>query len=396
MPIIKRNTKVFILDMLCMTPFYDRYLVEALSKKLSDVILVAISFHPEPEYFGKYNVKRLKIVDIVSKLKISNQMLRQALKLPECLINLSLLSFRMIYKRPAILHVQWIPLITRTPLELWFLKLAKAMGVKIVYTVHNVLPHDTGLTYKSIYKKIYLFVDTLICHSVQARNELIAEFGMSDEKIWVIPHGPMSHDRVNISRADARKLLSYREDQVVILCFGVIRPYKGIEFLLDALKIITKKYKNTSLVIAGNGEAAYLDKIRKYISELKLNEHVRQDFKYIPDNELPIYFQAADILVYPYKNITQSGALLTGMTYGKPIVASSVGGLKETLRDGKIGLLIEYGNAENLADALMALINSPEERTRLGKAALEELNNKYSWDVIAEKTLECYKKTLVN
>jgi len=290
-----------------MTPFYDRYLVEALSKKFPAVTLVAISFHLDPEYFEKYNVKRLKIVDIVSKLKITNQMLRQALKLPEYLANLSLLSFRMIYNRPAILHIQWITLITKTSLGLWSLKLAKAMGVKIVYTVHNVLPHDTGLTHKSIFKRTYQFMDALICHTSQAKNELITEFGISDKKIWVIPHGPMFHDRVNTSSADARSLLSYSEDQVVILCFGVIRPYKGIEFLLDALKIITGKNKNTLLVIAGNGEAAYLDKIRKYILELNLNENVRQDFKYIPNDELPIYFQAADILVYPYKNITLRG-----------------------------------------------------------------------------------------
>jgi len=393
---LQKTRKVFVIDLLCMTPFYDRYLVEALSKKFPEVILVAISFHLDPEYFEKYNVKRLKIVDIVSKLKITNQMLRQAFKLPEYLANLSLLSFRMIFNRPAILHIQWITLITKTSLGLWSLKLAKAMGVKIVYTVHNVLPHDTGLTHKSIFKKTYQFMDALICHTSQAKNELITEFGISDKKIWVIPHGPMFHDRVNTSSADARNLLSYREDQVVILCFGVIRPYKGIEFLLDALKIVTGKNKNTLLVIAGNGEAAYLDKIRKYIWELDLNENVRQDFKYIPNDELPIYFQAADILVYPYKNITQSGALLTGMAYGKPIVASSVGGLKETLLNGKIGLLVEYGNAKDLADALTTLINSPEERTRLGNAALRELEDKYSWDVIAEKTLECYKKTLTD
>jgi glycosyltransferase involved in cell wall biosynthesis len=393
---LQKTSKVFVIDLLCMTPFYDRYLVEALSKKIPAVILVAISFHLDPEYFEKYNIKRLKIVDIVSRLKIANQMLRQALKLPEYLANLSLLSFRMIYNRPAILHVQWISFIAETSLGLWSLKLAKAMGVKIVYTVHNVLPHDTGLTYKSIFKRTYQFMDALICHTSRAKNELITEFGISDKKIWVIPHGPMFNDRVNTSSTDARKLLSYREDQVVILCFGVIRPYKGIEFLLDALKIVIGKNKNTLLVIAGNGEAAYLDKIRKYISELNLNENVRQDFKYIPNNELPIYFQAADILVYPYKNVTQSGALLTGMAYGKPIVASSVGGLKETLLNGKIGLLVEYGNAKDLADALTTLINSPEERTRLGNAALSELEDKYSWDVIAEKTLECYKKTLAD
>jgi glycosyltransferase involved in cell wall biosynthesis len=82
------------------------------------------------------------------------------------------------------------------------------------------------------------------------------------------------------------------------------------------------------------------------------------------------------------------------MAYGKPIVASSVGGLKETLLNGKIGLLVEYGNAKDLADALTTLINSPEERTRLGNVALRELEDKYSWDVIAQKTIECYDWTL--
>lgn len=381
---------VIIMDMLCMTPFYDRYLIEALSKKDPAIALGSISFHLDPGYFKRYGIKRLRIVDLVAKLRINNKPLRQALKLAEYVINLASLSAAMIFKRPGIIHVHWIPLITRTSLELWFLKLTQLLGVKIVYTVHNVLPHDTGFSYRDKFRNVYHTMDALICHTAQAKDELMRDFGISAEKIWVIPHGPLCHDVIMPSREDAREALRYRNDQTVFLIFGTIRPYKGIEILLDAWQRVICKCKDALLVIAGTGDPAYIQVIISKIAALALSDSVHQNFKFIPDNELPVYIQAADVLVYPYKDVTQSGALLTGMAFGKPIVASALGAFKETLRNGKAGILVEPDNVKELANALIMLIKSPQERARLGAAALEELNNKYSWDAIADKTIQCY------
>lgn len=388
------NVDVFVMDLLCMTPYYDRYLIEALSKKDPAIVLGSISFHLDPGYYERYGIKRLRIVDLVAKWKIDSKSLRQALKLIEYAVNLAALSAAMIFKRPKIIHVQWIPLITRTGLELWFLKLAQSLGVKIVYTVHNTLPHDTGLTYKEIFKNVYCKMDALICHTHQIKDELIHDYAMPADKLWVIPHGPMLHDAVITSKKMAKETLRFRNDQSLVLTFGVIRPYKGIESLLNAWRDVVAVNKNALLIIAGNGEPQYVETIKNLITLLGLGDYVRQYFRFVPETELHLHIQAADILVYPYKTVSQSGALLTGMAFGKPIVATALAGFKETLGYGKAGILVEPGNTKDLADALVELIKSPEECARLGAAALSELQEKYSWDSIADKTLACYRRVL--
>lgn len=392
----KKNLKVLVFDMLCVTPFYDMYLTKALIQNNSTTVLASINLHYDPEYYNRYGIERLNIFDAISKFNITNIKLKRCLILAEYMVNILLLSFKMILKHFEIIHVQWMPLVTRISVELWFLKLVKMLNVKIVYTVHNVLPHDTGLKHKKTFEKIYNLVDALICHTSLGKEELVNDFGISSRKIWIIPHGPLFHDRINITIEDARNFLSFPKGRTVVLFFGKIRPYKGLEFLLEAWKKVTDKYANTLLVVVGIGQSAYLDAIKQKIATLGLGDFVQQDFKFIPNDEVPKYFQAADVLVYPYKDVTQSGALLTGMAFGKPIVASSCGGFRETLKNGEAGILVEYGNVNELADALMALLNSPEERERFGNAAAKELNENYSWDRIAKKTLECYHSLFIN
>jgi len=392
----KKSLNVFIMDLLCMTPFYDRYLCEALQAK-DDVAtyLGAISFHLDIGYFERHMIRRFPgLIDFIAKLHIRNKPIRQGLKALEYILNLINLLLRFILHRPDIIHIEWLPLVCRTSVELWFLKIMKKRGVKLVYTVHNVLPHDTGLKYKSKFYKVYDMMDALICHTQESKDQLTSNFKIPDSKIWVIPLGPFFHDSIKITKSEARAILGYQDDTPIVLFFGSIRPYKGVEYFLEVWKIVTENCPGALLIIAGNGDKEYLEQLEAKIKDHGLNKSVVTDFRFIPNDELPIFHQAADIIVYPYRAITQSGALFTGMSFGKAIVATSSGGFKETLQHGVTGLLIEYGEIQEWADNIINLINNPSERLRLGNAALKELNERYSWNVIADRTLECYYAVL--
>ena len=386
--------KVFIMDLLCITPFYDRYLFECLQKRIYEVTLGAISFHEDIGYFKRHGIRTNPgMMDIVSKLQIKNKIFRQILKAIEYMVNLFFISLRFWIRPPDIIYIHWVPLIRKLPFDAWFLRIMQTRGIKLVYMVHNVLPHDTGMKHKKAYRKIYHMVDFLTCHTEQVKKDLVEQFKISPEKVDVVPHGPMFHDTIKINYTEARKKLSYN-DQVVILFFGLIRHYKGIEFLLQSWKKVVNVCPNAVLMLVGHGDDFYLNQLKIIIDELKIGCHVLNEFRYVSNEELVIFHQAADILVYPYKEISQSGALLTGMTFGKPIVATKVGGIKEILVNNETAVLVDYGDVNGFSEALVDLIKDPHKRSELGGKALDLVHSKYSWDVVARKTINSFYKLI--
>ena len=184
------------------------------------------------------------------------------------------------------------------------------------------------------------------------------------------------------------------ESRPTVLLFGVIRPYKGYDYLLEAWPKVTEEIEKARLVIAGRADNEVQDGIESIVKKEEIEASVTRIYRYVSDDELMKIIEDADVLVYPYNNITQSGALFTGMGEGKAIVATDVGGLGETLQDGDTGLLVEFGDHEQLANALIDLLQHPEKRSRLGRAAREDLNTRLSWEQIARRTVDCYRSTL--
>lgn len=386
-----------LLDLLCMSPYYDHYLTKSLHEINNNTKLVSTSFHLDYQYYVAHKTPIYEgIVDIVSRLQIRNALIRRILKSIEYIINLLILIVKFSIHKPDILHIQWIPIITQCPLEKYFLKVIKYMKINTVYTVHNILPHDTGNRYESIYKEIYHMVDSLVCHTEQTRDILVKSFNIDKDKIHVIPHGPLFHDILEegLSIKEARKQLKLDLSKTYVLFIGLIKPYKGIEFLLETWKEIYQGCPDAQLVIAGNGNEEYLIELKKLITKLDIQNAVNTSFKFLSNRELALYHRAVDILVYPYQNITQSGALLTGMSYGKAIVATDVGGFRETLINNESALLIPYGNCKEFANALIKLICFSSERVRIGNNASQQVLEKYMWADIAQLTINCYYKLL--
>lgn len=391
---LNARIKVFVMDLWCYVPYYDRYLCEGLRDEDMEVTLGSVCPYQDPEYFARVGLSNDPgLIDVVPRLRIPNDSIRRVLMLVECCINMCALLVRFVVSKPDILHIQWIPMVRRLPFEIWFLSLVKKLGIRLVYTVHNVLPHDTREKFVPVFRRVYKEMDALICHTDESKGRLIREFSADPERIWVIPHGPLFHDAKRDTVKASKAALSLPENETLVLWQGIIRPYKGLDFLLEGWRKIDAKSLNVRLVIAGTGEPKLLQAIKDQVAKLGLRESVRLDFRFIPDDELPKYYQASDILVYPYSTVTTSGALMMALAYQKAILATNLPAFQEVLRDGETALLVDYGDVDALANSLRRLIQDPKQREILA-SKVESSGDFNSWGRIAKETRRCYASVL--
>jgi glycosyltransferase involved in cell wall biosynthesis len=335
----------------------------------------------------------LPVLDVAGN--IPHPDVRKVAKGGEYLFNLAVLHWKMRMESPEIIHYQWLPFTENFPIiEVLNLKLAKRSGAGVIHTVHNVLPHDTEEQYRDVFQRIYQIPDALICHTKESRQRLVQNFGVSSSNVWVIPHGPLSSDLPSVSRQEARERLQVASRVPLCLLFGHIRPYKGVEFLLESWYQVKKRVPAARLVLAGKPEKKYEQVLWSKMEELGLENEVDTHFKFLPKKELDLWVQAADILVYPYRDITQSGALLKGLATGKPVLATDIGGFRETIRHDETGVLVEYGKPNQMSNAIVRLLGDRDKRDKLGRKGREMVATEYSWGEIARKTMKCYQSVI--
>ncbi len=384
-----------MLDLLPVIPYYTGHLCAAF-KSSTDLLvtLASTTYTHDPSFFRRIGVHTdAVLIDVASRF--ANAIVRRPLKLLEYLCNLAAFMLRIWVSRPDIVHVQFVPLLEHhLPFEVWFLALTSRRGTKLVYTVHNVLPHDTAGRCRAAYARIYKLVDGFICHDDGAKARLMAEFGVDPERVIVIPHGPLFDAEHAPTSQQARARLALPTDKLIVLWQGIIRPYKGISFLLNAWKRVQERGFRGILVIVGTGEPDLLRSIREEVRALGLESTVRLEFRFVSVDELTAFYSAADILVYPYAAVTTSGALMTGIGHGKAIVASALPGFERILHDEHNALLAPFGSVEPWADALTRLGGDVELRLRLGRAMQATHATGSNWKDIARQTVNFYQKVL--
>lgn len=384
---------VLVLDLTSRTPPYDRALCEALIDCGHDIELWASGCHTDD--FEEIDIpRRHGLLDVAAHISALSARATKQAKAVEYVVNLAFLIIHLWRVRPDILHVQWLPLLEVFPsIEIAFLRLCQRWGIQVVYTVHDVLPLEDGKEHYNTFRRVYHAADRLICHTKTARSRLIDDFGVDPSSTWLIPHGPLLRGTAEYSRNQARLLQSLPSDRPIVLLFGVLRPYKGVDLLIEAWERIESVVPEALLIIAGGGQEHYLEKIDEHIDASEAS-NIRTRLRFLPEEELIQLIASADLLVYPYRRITQSGALFAGMSAGKAIVASRVGGLKETLQGEKTARLVEPNNSGKLAEAITHLLRKPNERARLGSVAKAVVDEQYSWSTIAKKTTRCYYDTI--
>ena len=301
--------------------------------------------------------------------------------------------------KKRIVHFQWLDrhkIIDRILLPL----LARICGHKVVLTVHNINAgkrdnHDTWLN-KFTLKTLYKLTHRLIVHTPQSKQELMHEFNIPASKIAVIKHG--MNNRVSqrgITSEEARQHFGIKKDEKVLLFFGNIDYYKGLDILIDSLFFLPQNVsEKVKVLIAGNSKSTeYTKEALKKAEGSPLHNKILAHIKHIPDSEVEYYFKAADCIVLPYRMIYQSGVIFMAYTFGLPLIVTDVGNFKNDVIEGKTGHLVEPENPKKLAEAISGYFDSDLyknlENTR---ADIQDWAWKnYSWETIGAETRALYE-----
>jgi glycosyltransferase involved in cell wall biosynthesis len=383
-----------MMDLWATVPYYTAYLSRALLAEGVDVTVGSISYYLDPDCFTSRGIKvDPGLLDVVGKFPLP-RLSRRVLKLLEALVNLFALTVRFLVSPPDVIHVQFLPMLKwRLPLDFWFLEYCRKRGSKIVLTVHDLLPHDTGVALKETFLELYRMADRLICHSDHVRARLVEEFSVPEEKVSVIPHGPFFYDLPVAGSEQTPQDPEEEPGGVLVLWQGIIFPYKGVDLLLRAWQRVEVQGGNCRLVIAGTGTPELLVQIREQVKTLGL-KRVQLHLRFISARELVALYRAADVVVYPYRAITTSGALATGLALGKTIVASDLPVFRELLRNRENALLVDPQDSAQLAGALIELSQNSALRMRLAGRVREMNFGDQSWHSIAKKTVQAYERAL--
>lgn len=253
------------------------------------------------------------------------------------------------------------------------------VGISCSAIVHNALPHEKQPFAGPLTRRFMRHCDHIVALSETVRRDLVA-MGV-DANIDVRPHPTYDQFGAPVDKAAARDELGLDPDETVLLFFGLVRPYKGIDTLFDAMSRSTSRPR---LVVAGEW---YQDrgKAEAWLHERGLTDQVRLDDGYIEDERVALYFSAADAVVQPYRSATQSGVVQTAFHFGRPVIVTGVGGLPEVVRHERDALLVPPEDPDALATAIDRLAD-PTFLAALSQGALEA-RNRFSWEHFTEPFL---------
>lgn len=291
-------------------------------------------------------------------------------------------------------------------LEYFNLYLSKRLfGFNVVATIHDVESFaDYNSNENDDKNKVIRFIkllDGIIFHTEYAKMEFKKK---TDQKYLInkvlktifacdLDYNLLEKEKTDPSKA--KDIIGLPKNKYIILFFGQIKKVKGLEILINALKILVeKKIKNVLLVIAGkvwkDDFSYYQNLIRKY----SLQPYVDLRIKFISNDELPFYFYSADVIALPYKKIYNSGVLIRAMSFGKPIIASDFGPFKEFISNGENGLLFQAGNAEELAKNIRKILSDDNLKTKLSNNVTKIVREKFALKELGEQYREFYLEVL--
>jgi glycosyltransferase involved in cell wall biosynthesis len=377
--------RVHVVDPSAYTPPYDHALCAALAREGAEVKLITSHFDYGPVAPAEGYERRELFYGLAHGGRKKEKKgppgggpragRGVALKLAEHVPEM--LRYRRLAREADVAHFQWL---TVQPIDGRLLPRPdrRSGRPKLVLTAHDVLPREPRAGQLAAQQRLYERFDAVVVHSEHGRGRLTRELGIDPARVHAIPHGAFAH----LAQAPPMPP-PHQTDKPVVLCFGLMRPYKGLDVLIEAWRGI----ENAELWIAGMP--------RMDISDLqaKAPPSVRFDPRFIGDDELPAYFQRADLVVLPYREIDQSGVLFTALAFGKPLLLTDVGGFPEAAATGA-ARTVPAGDPAALHDALKALLADPAAREEIATHARTAAAGRYSWQQIARAHLRLYEQLL--
>lgn len=370
--------RVDVVDPSAYTPPYDHALCTALGMAGADVRLITSHFAygepPAPEhYVRREDFYRLAVGRPGSRVRLVTKLLEHG---PD------MARYRRLARWADVVHVQWFAvggldrlLLPRRP---------------IVLTAHDLLPREPRPGQTRALRRLYEAVDAVVAHSRFGAQQLVDRLGVPADRVRVIHHGAFDH----LARLAPGRLPSELEEgseveDPIVLFFGLLRPYKGVDVLLSAWRELAARPGGPGgrLWIVGHPRMP-LGPLREAASA-----DVRFVPRFVSDGELAACFDRASLVVLPYLSTERfdfSGVLATALGFGKPAIVSDLGGFPELSSTGA-ARVVPPGDSGALATALSELLGDVGARTRLATAARAAASGPYSWAEAARQTLELYR-----
>ena len=355
--------RVSVVDPAAYTPPYDRALCAALAAAGAEVELVTAPFpHGEVPPARGYTVRE----DFYRRAPRGRgrRWARLAMHIPDML--------RASRREADVVHFQWLAV---QPLDQHLLR---AYRHPRIITAHDVLPREPKPGQLDAQRHLYEHMDAVVVHTEHGRARLVDELGVPERRLHVIPHGILR------PAGDAplpSELPDY--DGTVVLCFGLMRPYKGIDVLVEAWQGI--EHAELWIVGAPRMDTAAL--------RAAAPPSVRFVERFVSEGEAAALFRRADLAVLPYREIEQSGVLFTALGFGVPLVLTVVGGFPEIAAAGAAEL-VAPGDPAELHDALAGLLADPARLASLAMGALRVADESHGWEAIARAHLALYETLL--
>lgn len=352
--------RVHLVDPAAYTPPYDHALSAALARAGARVTLVTGPF-------AHGAVPRMPGYDVDERFyRWSPARGRRGARLVQHVPDM--LRYRRTAVRDAdVVHFQWLPV---QPVDL---RMLPAVRPRLL-TAHDVLPREPRPGQLEAQRRLYARMDGVVVHSEHGRARLVDTLGVDPAKVEVIPHGAFTHLADQPAGPPP-----FATGKPVVLLFGLLRPYKGLDVLLEAWRGI----EDAELWIVGRPFGVTLPD--------PAPPGVRILPRFVDDAEIPGLFARADVVVLPYREIDQSGVLFTALAFGKPLVLSDVGGFAEVAAHGAAEL-VPPGDPAALREALTGLLGDDERRAALAAASARAAREEYSWDAIAARHLDLYAR----
>jgi glycosyltransferase involved in cell wall biosynthesis len=251
----------------------------------------------------------------------------------------------------------------------------KNPNVKIISILHNVLPHEKRTGDLQLTKYFLNKCDGFVVLNEKSKHDLLKL--KPDTKYTVLPHPLYDHYGERIETNDARSKLGIPADKKVLLFFGLIRNYKGLDILLESLALLDESYY---LIIAGEVYGSF-GKYKSIIDKHSLQNRVLLHTEFIPENEIALYFSASDVCVLPYRSGTQSGIEGIAYHFDLPVIVTDVGGLKETVGKHNTGIVVSKPDSNLLKEAISKYFGS---EPGIFKSNINKYKKQYSWGRFAE------------
>ena len=372
--------RVQLVDPSAFTPPYDRSLAAALARAGADVELLTSRFLHGPVHGAEgYAVNEAFYRRIAPRFPDTPA--RRARKLAEHAADM--LRFRRGAlsqgSAPDVVHYPWL---TVPAIDSLLLPPARPR----VMTAHYILPPGAGGLRRQSARRSFGGMDAVIAHSDHSARRLREEVGLAPARVQVIPHGAFDY----LTQLPAEQPLPAELEGAegpVILFFGLLRPYKGVEVLLQAFRDVP----GAELWIVGNPR---MPTAPLHALAAAAGGTVRFVSRFVDEAEIPAIFRRADVVALPYLDGEHSGVLYTALAFGRAIVASEVGGFPELAARTGAARIVPPGSAPALAAALRELVAEPDARAEMEAAARRAAAGEYSWDSVAAATLELYERLL--